>query len=180
VKAKANQMLNDLNDAQLQRLTELVQVDTVCPMLAAQAAFRVVRAVFGAAGNQAAVILDRLPADPRIHASVVGQVSQAITQFKGRRAPREIAPLLDLLRETLLFGAPAVDCACEIAGEVLGAAFAPEREAFVRGLQAERMGEPVVARLHGMIHEVVDTALVEKLLGRLENDGLFKGALKRG
>jgi hypothetical protein len=46
-------------------------------------------------------------------------------------------------------------------------------------LQAERLSEPVVARLHGLIRQVVDEALVERLLGRLENDGQFKGSLKR-
>src|SRR5262249_45692186 len=113
-------------------------------------------------------------------ASMSTQVAQAITQFKARRGPREITPLLDLLRNTLLFDTPAIACACEIADQVLGASFAPHRHAFTEGLHAERMSEPIVAWLHGLIRQVVDEALVERLLGRLENDGQFKGTVKRG
>ena len=179
VKFNATKLLNELNDEQLQRLVDLAQAEIVYPLLGAQAAFRVARTVMGGPGEQLIALLDRMPSDARMNASMAAQVSQAVTRFKGRRGPRETGSLLDLLRDTPLFDAPAIACACEIADQVLGAAFAPFRDAFTQGLQAERMSEPVVARLHGLIRQVVDEALVERLLGRLKNDGQFKGALKR-
>jgi hypothetical protein len=180
VKVNATKLLNELNDVQLQRLVELAQADVVCRMLAAQTALRVARAVMGTTGDQFVALLDRLPADARMNASMSTQVAQAITRFKARRGPREIGPLLDLLRDTPLFDAPAVACTCEIADQALGPLFAPHRDAFTQGLQLERMSEPVVARLHGLIRQVVDEALVEKLLGRLKNDGQFQGTVKHG
>jgi hypothetical protein len=42
-------------------------------------------------------------------------------------------------------------------------------------LSAAFMSEPVVARLHELIRPIVDESLVERLLGRLEYDGQFKG-----
>ncbi len=179
VRLNATKLFNELNDAQLQQFVDLGRADVVCPLLAAQAAFRVARSVMGAPGERLIALLDRMPSDARTSASIAAQVSQAITRFTGRRGPREIRPLLDLLRDTLLFDTPAIACACEIADQVLGASFAPLRDAFTQGLQAERMSEPVVAQLHGRLRQVVDEVLVERLLGRLENDGPFKGALKR-
>ncbi len=120
-----------------------------------------------------------MPNDARMCASMATQVSLAVTRFKDRKGPRETGPLLDLLRDTPLLDAVAVALACAIADRVLGDSFTPFRDAFTRGLQAERMSEPVVARLHGLTRQVVDDTLVERLLGRLENDGQFKGALKR-
>jgi hypothetical protein len=180
VSLQANQMLKELNDTQQGRLIELVKADDVCPLLAAQVAFSVARRVLGPAGDQLVAILDRPPADARSKESLAAQVTQAITRLKARRGPREVAPLLDLLRDTPLFGAPAVDSVCEIAGQALGAAFAEQKAALVESLKAEKMSGPVVARLHGLAREAVEEVLVEKLARRLENDGQFKGALKRG
>jgi hypothetical protein len=179
VKFNAMKLLSELNDAQFQQLIDLAKADVVCPLLGAQAAFCVARTVMGPTGEQLLALLDRMPSDARLNASMAAQVGRAVTRFKVRRGPREIGSLLDLLRDTPLFDAPAVACACEIADQVLGASFTSLRDAFTKGLQAERMGEPVIAQLHGLIRQVVDEALVERLLGRLENDGQFKGALKR-
>src|SRR5262249_15338780 len=90
VKFNATKLLNELNDAQLQRLVDLTQAEVVCPLLGAQVAFRVARTVMGAPGEQLIALLDRMPGDARMNASMAAQVSQVVTRFKSRRGPREI------------------------------------------------------------------------------------------
>jgi hypothetical protein len=180
VRLRAEQMLKELNDAQQARLIELVKADDVYPLLAAQVAFSVARRVLGPAGDQLVAILDQLPANPRSRESLAAQVTQAITRLKAMKGLKEVAPLLDLLRGTPLFDATAVNSVCEIVEKALGAAFAEQKAALVEGLRAEKMSGPVIARLHGLAREAVEEVLVEKLARRLENDGQFKGALKRG
>jgi len=178
VEFNAMKLINELNDAQLLRLASLVEADVVCPLLAAMIVFGVARSVMGVAGEQLIALLDRMPNDARLNTSIAAQVSRAIGQFKERRGPREIRALLDVLRVTPLFDASAAGRACEIAEQVLGASFAPLKCVFTEALQAERMSESIVSRIHGLVHQVVDEAFVERLLGRLRNDGPFKGALK--
>jgi hypothetical protein len=43
-----------------------------------------------------------------------------------------------------------------------------------------KMTVPLIARLRGLIRETVNEGLVERLTGRLENDGQFKASLKGG
>lgn len=178
VKANATKILGELNDAQLRRLVDLTEADPVCPMLAAQAAFRVARATMGTAGDQLFALLDRVPSDARMNSALATQVSRVVASFEARKGPRDIDALLELLRRSPLFDGAAVDCAFEVANELLGPGFEPLRDAFGQGLRAELMGESVVARLQGLVRQVVDETLVERLVGRLQNDGQFKGALR--
>ena len=88
-------------------------------------------------------------------------------------------PLLEVLRETTLFDATAIECVCEVVSRELVADFAGQKEALVHALQAELMPDPVVALLHSLIRQEVMEAIVEKLAGDLENDGPFKGVIRR-
>jgi hypothetical protein len=178
VKSKATQLLAELGESHLQRIPELARNDEVCALLAAQAALAVARKILGPEDGRLLALLDDMPPDRRLKDSLATQVAEAVRTLRARRGPREIAILLDLLAETAIFAQPAIDCACDIVGTSLGESFAGRRDAFAQELQATKMAGPFVARLRGMIRETVDEGMVERLMGRLENDGQFKAALK--
>ena len=178
VRERAVQVLGEFNEKQADRLVELIKTDSVCLLLAAQAALACAREVLGGIWGQAAVLLDAGPADERWAASLVTQVGQAVGKFKVLRRARTVAAFLGILQETLLYAEPAVDCVCEVVWQAIGDDAKKRTSELVERLRAMMMTAPMLAHIHGLIRQTGDEALGEKLSNRLRNDPPFNATLK--
>jgi hypothetical protein len=178
IREKIDQVLGEFNEKQCDRLVQLVQADSACPIMSAQTALAAVRELYVTAGGQAIAILESALPDPRWTASLVTQITHAIGKFKELRSARTVAALLEIVKETNLFADSAIDCVCEITLGAIGSVAGEHIPTLVERLKALKMPAPMVAHLNGLIRQTNEESLGEKLTRRLINDPRFNGALR--
>jgi hypothetical protein len=177
VKARAVQALNELNDKQLERLLSLVKDDVAYALLASHQFLLLARELGIEA--QAIPLLTKLPDAPAFRHSITGQVSLAIEEFKQRKGAREIAAFFTILKGTPFFGPDAAVVAGLLIDETQSETFAGRKEALLLRMRDEVFPQPALAHLGGIVQQVINEQFVEKLIGRLENDQIFRAAFKR-